>query len=153
MLRLADADTGESRAVTNDPIIAFFWSPNGRQIAYITLPNADDGSIQVINDVNSKTILSKPVQQDGFELQLWVADIESGFQRRILTFVPTQMFARQFLPFYDQYSLSHQLWSPSSDAMVLPIMDEESGKIAVVNLGTGDLQFIADGEIAFWSHQ
>ncbi len=153
MLRLADADTGESRAVTNDPIIAFFWSPNGRQIAYITLPNADDGSIQVMNNANSKTILSKPAQQDGFELELWVADIESGFQRRIVTFVPTPMFARQFLPFFDQYSLSHQLWSPSSDALVLPLMDGESAKIAVVNLKTDDVQFIADGEIAFWSHQ
>jgi hypothetical protein len=106
-----------------------------------------------MNNANSKTILSKPAQQDGFELELWVADIESGFQRRIVTFVPTPMFARQFLPFFDQYSLSHQLWSPSSDALVLPLMDGESAKIAVVNLKTDDVQFIADGEIAFWSHQ
>jgi TolB protein len=153
MLRMADASTGESWAVTRDPIIAFFWSPNGRQIAYIRLPDTNDDSIQVINVNLQKTILSKPAQQDGFELELWVVGVESGFQRRILTFVPTTMFIRQFLPFFDQYSLSHQLWSPNSDALVLSVMDEESAKIAVVNLNSEEVRFIADGEIAFWSHQ
>ncbi len=152
-LRLADASTGDSRPITQEPIIAFFWSPDGQQIAYITLPSADDGSIQVINDRSSKTILSKPAGQNDFELELWVVDIESGFQRRVLSFVPTPMFTRQFLPFFDQYSLSHQLWSPGSQALVLPIIDEELAKIAIITLEDSGLQFIAEGEIAFWSHQ
>lgn len=153
VLRIADVDSGESWAVTRDPVIAFFWSPNGKQIAYITLPDLNNDSIQVKNDFISRTILSKPTQQGGFELELWVVDIESGFQRRTLKFAPTSMFARQFLPFFDQYALSHRLWSPDSKALVLPVMDENSSKIAVVWLDNDEVQIIADGDIAFWSHQ
>ena len=36
-LRLLDAATGETQTLVNDAVAGFFWSPDGRSIAYLTL--------------------------------------------------------------------------------------------------------------------
>ena len=36
-LHLIDATTGAERVLVEDFVLAFFWSPDGRQIAYLTL--------------------------------------------------------------------------------------------------------------------
>jgi TolB protein len=79
--------------------------------------------------------------------------VSSGNQRRLARFVPTNLFLRQFLPFFDQYSLSHRIWSPDSDALVIPLIEDGRSQIAVVPISRGSVQLVADGEIAFWSHQ
>lgn len=45
-------------------------------------------------------------------LNLWCVNVESGEQHLITTFEPADLFVNQFLPFFDQYALSHRIWSP-----------------------------------------
>ena len=52
--------------------------------------------------------------------------------------------------YFDQYALSHRLWSPQSDALVLPIQDGEVNQIAVIPLN-GEPRYLAEGDMPFWS--
>jgi TolB protein len=85
-------------------------------------------------------------------LRLWVVDVASGQQRLLSTFRPSEIFLSQFLPFFDQYALSHRLWSPASDAVVLPMVGTEGASgIYVVSVESGEATRVADGAMAFWS--
>jgi TolB protein len=66
----------------------------------------------------------------------------------------SETFIRQLLPFFDQYALSHHLWSPDGSALLLPLVgDDGQAEITIVPLDGGELRPIADGEIAFWAPQ
>ncbi len=61
-------------------------------------------------------------------------------------------FGSQVLPFFDQYALSHRIWSPDSGAIVLPVREDDGNTILVVPVNGGRPYRLADGDIAFWSH-
>jgi TolB protein len=175
-LRLLDATTGKVRVLTDDIVLAFFWSPDGRHIAYFTianiaeyvqhniLPNPDaavhDGGFWNRDEAGQER---DPEQEETEEertlrFNLWSVDIEQGEHRLIVTFEPVDTFVNHLLPFFDQYALSHRIWSPDSDAIVLPMMaggDEgnERADIYVVPMSRrgGPPRPIAEGTMAFWS--
>ncbi len=85
---------GNDRArVTTDPVVAFFWSPDGRQLAYITLDRSEQTFVW------------------------YVADAAGKNPRRLTAFLPTEEQIRQ-LAFFDQYAISHGLWSPDGRSLV-----------------------------------
>ena len=92
-------------------------------------------------------------QQEEFQLELWVLEMESGVRNRLVTFRPTDLFLRQFLPYFDQYALSHRLWAPDGSALVLPVQEGRAENIYVVPADGQQLRLIAEGEVAFWSRQ
>lgn len=153
-LRLLDIETGDNRLLIPAVVIAFFWSPDGESIAFLTLnrieepeegqPGADptQGESQTIQ-TEMKIFLDS-----------WVLNLNEEDPRPLITFEPTDVFLNQFLPFFDQYALSHRLWSPDSTALVLPMKDDERQDVLVVVPVHGDDPLvIADGEIAFWNQQ
>ena len=148
-LRLMDAATGVVRVLTQEPIIAFFWSPDGRYLAALSVARSGDGDI---NALANKEAASKPSQQQNLpRLRLLVFDVNVDEGRLLFDFVPTITFVTQFLPFFDQYALSHRLWSPNSDALVLPMMENGRNQIFVINIVTGQKRFLAEGLMPFWS--
>jgi TolB protein len=151
-LHLLDAATGESAVIANDLVIAFFWSPDGRYIAYFTVANTDDSAIQAGFPGKANQV-SKPGLQgeDDLFLEVWVADTQDGSIRRLRAFEPTDLFVFQFLPFFDQYSLSHRIWSPDSSALVLPVVENGAPRISVVPVDGSPTSTVVDGIIGFWS--
>jgi TolB protein len=151
-LHLLDAATGESAVIANDLVIAFFWSPDGRYIAYFTVANTDDSAIQAGFPGKANQV-SKPGLQgeDDLFLEVWVADTQDGSIRRLRAFEPTDLFVFQFLPFFDQYSLSHRIWSPDSSALVLPVVEDGAPRISVVPVDGSPTSMVVDGIIGFWS--
>ncbi|MCB0241680.1 MAG: hypothetical protein KDH08_24320, partial [Anaerolineae bacterium] len=81
-----------------------------------------------------------------------LVDVASGQTQTLASFRPSDVFLGQFLPYFDQYALSHRIWSPASDALVLPMVDDrgEAG-IYVVSMSGGAPLRISDGVMAFWS--
>ncbi len=180
-LRMLDATTGKVTLLTDDIVLAFFWSPDGRHIAYFTLahiaehvrhnilPNADaavrDGgsrngaAIESEREVSEAEAESEEITEvRALWFNLWVVDIEQDEHRLITTFEPVEAFVNHFLPFFDQYALSHRIWSPDSDAVVLPMAkrDEEGGERTIVYVvptlrRSGPPRPIAEGNMAFWS--
>lgn len=148
-LRLLEAATGEIRVLSQEPIVAFFWSPDGRYLAAISILRSGEGDI---NAQGSKTAVGKRATQQNLpRLRLLVYDVTAGEGRLLFEFVPTFTFATQFLPFFDQYALSHRLWSPQSDALVLPMVADGRNQIFIINITTGQKRFLAEGLMPFWS--
>ena len=156
-LRLLDPDTGEIKVLTNESVIAFFWSPNGRHIAYYTL--TDNLGSQEFNAFDlqldpKRATSAKPTAQQRPAFDLTVVDVYTGQGRVLLSGVElSTVFITQFLPFFDQYAMSHSLWSPASNALIVPYDDDGVNRIAIVSTLGGQIRELADGFVAFWSHQ
>lgn len=149
----------------DEVVLAFFWSPDGRHIAYLTLDERERREHETLiatsqhtgTYTNGRTSIprqSMPLPREGEPLlNLWVVEV-ANTQRRLLTaFQPAEVFVTQLLPFFDQYALSHCLWSPRSDALVLPAVLDNRVMVVVVSLPDGRVQPIAEGTMPFWSRQ
>lgn len=160
-LRLLDLDSGDNRLLISDVVIAFFWSPDGQKIALLTLDRIEEAEGQASTDtlLFASQSTSREEKQSAqaarrIFLNLWVLNLDDEEPRPLITFEPTDIFLNQFLPYFDQYALSHRLWSPDSTALVLPIKDEEGqDEVVVVPVIGEEPLVIAEGEVAFWSHQ
>lgn len=92
-LETIKADGTDRQRVTQDKVAAFFWSPDGRRLAYVSL------------DLQKRALT-------------WnVADPDGKNQRTLASFVPSQDQLFMF-SFFDQYAQSHGVWSPDSRYLV-----------------------------------
>ncbi len=175
-LRLLDAGTHDVRTLTEDIVLAFFWSPDGRNIAYFTianvaehifdmvLPNPEaaalNGGFLAYETDGSEDDMEEFEEDHVLRLNLWCVNVESGEQHLITTFEPADLFVNQFLPFFDQYALSHRIWSPDGTCVVLPMVKrneegEDRPVVCVVPMlrHGGRPRIIAEGMMAAWSQQ
>jgi TolB protein len=92
-LEVARADGSERHSLSQDPLVAFYWAPDGKRLALLGL----DAPAQALS---------------------WSVVSVDGKQRQSLTsFVPSSDFAFQ-LPFFDQYAQSTRLWSADGQKLV-----------------------------------
>ena len=166
-LSLLDVASRQINILVEATVLAFFWSPNGQYIAYIILSGTEGDSDpdrvteattghRIGIHTNGRTAPqtnAAEFQEDTLQLELWVVEVATARKRSLATFKPSPLFINQFLPFFDQYALSHRLWSPASDALILPIMDGNTPRVVVVPIDGGPLQPLAEGIMAFWSWQ
>lgn len=152
-LRLVDAESGHVRLLVDTTVVSFFWSPDGRSIAYLTRDDALDAPRAGRLAGLAREVLGEAAQDHPpLRLRLSVVDVASGAQRSLAAFQPTELFLTQFIPFFDQYALSHRLWSPASDALVLPMTDGTGRDgIYVIPVDGSSSRRIAEGSMAFWS--
>jgi len=154
-LHLLDVPSGQSRLLSRQRVLAFFWSPDGRSIAFITISDDEDNGVVARAEARrgARARLAPPAQRSQGLLSLSVVDVDTGQGLRLLDFEPTATYIAQFLPFFDQYALSHRIWSPASDALVLPVRQESGNVVLVIPTRGGRPQYLADGDIAFWSQR
>ena len=150
-LDLLDRASTRPRTLIDDDVLAFFWSPDGSSIAALML--ASDKPRQVASLRAMPPRPETPTAADsGVTLRLKVVASDDG---SVLVDRPVRLsetFAGQLLPYFDQYALSHRLWSPDSADLVLPLVgDDGLTHITVVPAAGGEPRVIADGEIAFWA--
>ena len=127
--------------LVEEQLVAFFWSPQGDQIAWIGI---------------------EPMSRS---MDLAVASVESGMAvgepRHLFRFTPTGELFTLF-SFFDQYAYSHSIWAPDGSAVVVTGTDgvesgrrngsgPHGGQVYVVDVSTGDALRIASGKVAVWS--
>jgi Tol biopolymer transport system component len=138
VLNVVDTETDENIAI-GENVIAFFWSPDGKRIAYfVPFVPSEEGSGQ---------------QSSGqFFLQLNMLDVETRESKELFTYQPTQQFAG-ILPYFDQYQQSNTIWSPDNNNLVLSFLDSEGNPGIAIAAASGQLEprLLADGYLAFWS--
>jgi Tol biopolymer transport system component len=145
-LKLLEAENGLLEELNEAVTLAFFWSPDGKYIAYITPVNRNEPDV---SESGPNVLIAQTVQSN-LLFEAHIVDVTTKEDTIIGTFTPTFLFVTQFLPFFDQYALSHSIWSPQSDAIVLPTVDaKNTEKITVFSLD-GKAQTIADGDTPFW---
>ena len=122
-------------------VIAYFWSPDGSRLAYVT-PSSKEGALR------------------------WaVLHAETGKRWHLVDFIPSNDQLTLF-EFFDQYAYSHSPWSPDSRSLVFageladraaPVsarsdLARQGSEIIVVDTDPNPLtQTIAEGILAFWS--
>ena len=154
-LRLFDTETGDVTLLSDNTVLGFFWSPNGRYIATF-----NTGDIQRDFGVNvaeggkpAHATQAKPASQqvNPHQFNLAIIDVGTGEETQVMSFFPTGIFISQFLPFFDQYALSHSIWSPNSDAIVLPMREEGENRVKVVRIDGSEIIDLGKGDMPFWS--
>jgi TolB protein len=125
-LKLVTLD-GSVRTLSSadDNVVAFFWSPNGEQIAYLTpAGRSSNGSPQ---------------------LRWQLAGRNGASSRTLNTFVPSQEFLAQ-INFFDAYALSFNLWSSDGRALTYGTNDG----VHVLDINRGIATRRSDGVLAMW---
>ena len=126
------------RIFIEDNFAAFFWSPDGARILY------------------AKRHLDR-------EYWTWVVvDIRNGKSIPVVNFIPSRAQILVFR-YFDQYALSHRLWSPDSQfftfsghvgANLDPAQGFRNPFVYVVPVSENTIpQQLSDGHMAFWSPQ
>jgi TolB protein len=153
-LRLFDAETGETRLLSGNTTLGFFWSPDGRYLATINTgdTNEDFGTNAADAGNGRRPALAKPnAQAPAHQFNLAVINVETGEETQLLSFTPSVLFISQFLPFFDQYALSHRIWSPNSDAVVLSVLEDGRSHVKVIPIDGGPVTDLGRGDMPFWS--
>ena len=137
-LWLVDYETREEVQLSDDPALAFYWSPDGSKAAYVTQSDGAEGS-----------------------LRLGVVDVDSGELTYLPDFVPSQEQLIHFM-FFDQYAQSHPVWSPDGSTIMVcgqlgyqlirsELPPSESNSVILLDAtGSETPRNIADGSIACW---
>lgn len=152
-LRILSAATGDVRTVLAGPVVAFFWSPDGQTLAALQLGQPSDDNVAAI-DTGATRLVRAPLaaQPPGVALRLVFVDAASATIHAKRGIQLADLFATQQLPYFDQYALSHRIWSPDSRSIVLPVDDPDgtSGIEIIPADGSGTVR-VGDGVAAVWS--
>lgn len=134
-LEVARADGSERHRLSQDPLVAFYWAPDGKRLALLGL----DQAAQAL---------------------AWSVVSVDGKQHQTLTsFVPSSDFAFQ-LPFFDQYAQSTRLWSADGQKLVYGATggsERRNGSALTEQVmlldasGQAAPAAIAPGSVAVWS--
>ena len=142
-IRLLDAESGLLEPLSTQRAFAFFWSPDGRYIVYFAAPQGGGELASTLEHASLETVQLR-------SMSINLIDITAKTDKYLSDFVPSPLFVNQFLPFFDQYALSHHIWSPESDALVLPAVIANQINIMVLPLNA-ELSLIAQGDTPFWN--
>lgn len=151
-LSLLDLSGGsQPLTIAESGVVAFFWSPDSRQVAYF-IPQFSE-SIPQEQGVSFSARHSLPAQvEPELRLSLMIYDVHTGQSRQAALFKPADDFLN-LLPFFDQYARSATLWSPDSRHLVVSGLDSSGspGIYRVDAAGDQPPERIAAGTLAFWS--
>jgi TolB protein len=128
-LRLLERESGTARTLLDEIVLAFWWSPDGESIAALTARPSDAAS----------------------QVHLVFVDVPTGEIRSETQVTLGRLFIDQVLGFFDQYALSHRLWSSDSRAFLLPIVDADGRTLVGVMARDGGDPVFLSGQAAFWS--
>jgi TolB protein len=93
-LYVVETGSLRTREISDHPVLAFFWSPDGSKLALLAL-----------EAVNGRV---------GTRWYVW----DGQTTRPYAAFFPSRVLLRDYLPYFDQYAQSHRLWSPDSSAFL-----------------------------------
>ena len=137
-LWLVDYETREEVQLSDDPALAFYWSPDGSKAAYVTYSDGAEGS-----------------------LRFCVVEVESGRMTYLADFVPSQEQLIHFM-FFDQYAQSHPVWSLDGESLLVcgqlgyrlirsELPPAESNRVIVLDATGGEgPREVAGGIVGCW---
>jgi TolB protein len=128
--------------LVDEPVLAFFWSPDGKKLAYIG------------------------IDQQEFNFVWKVYDFATRKSTKLNDWLPSRSMS-QIIQYFDQYSQGNSLWSPDSKMLVFSgltkaeydAIDENSSEdvvtkayiVPVEGANAGKPVAVAYGMLAFWS--
>jgi Tol biopolymer transport system component len=128
-LSVMDRKTGTIERVTTEYSSAFFWNQGSTRLLFL------------VPDPSPERLW--------FRWSVW----EDGSSFTTGRFVPSAEFSREYLPFFEQYAQSMNLWSPDGSAFVYAGQDESGASGVWIQPAIPDTApvRVADGVVASWS--
>ena len=113
-LYAVDIESLQARRISADPVLGFFWSPDGAKLAYMAA-EMDTSRVRL-------------------RWHVWDGEKDLAYG----AFAPNQTYFRRYAPFFDQYAQSMTIWSPDSSAFTYAGRNQarETG-VWVQRLGSG----------------
>jgi TolB protein len=126
-LAVLDLLTGQREVVVSERTAGFFWSPEGRRLAALMVAGTN-------------------------EVQWLIADGDGV--ERLPPFRPGTHWAREVLPFFEQYAQSHTVWSADGRQLVAPALDADGSTEAVVQtIGPVPVtEHLPGARLAWWAN-
>jgi TolB protein len=162
-LRVVDANGENVRSISEQPVLAFLWSPDSAKLAYLTVTLGQDESSENLDARISETASIRPEkfpgeaspnqgQENELELHWRLWDRAANESRTIASFSPTVSFLN-VIPYFDQYANSSTFWSPDSQSFVYTARETNTtGAVFIADaIGNNPPRRVGDGLIAFWS--
>ncbi|MDE0447453.1 MAG: hypothetical protein OXH96_12340 [Spirochaetaceae bacterium] len=145
-LTIFDTGSDDKLELPHDDVIAFFWAPNGRRVAYLVPARAADEAGLEIDPLFAR-------EQGRFYAELRVVNVRRGNSWRVTQFPLSPRFVREQLPYFDQYLRSTSVWSPDSRTLIYPALTEAGTPGIFVSPANGTLRprLVAEGDFAHWS--
>ena len=145
-LRLMDVASGTVRTLLDGLIVSFWWSPDGTTIAALRVQPSEAAPPSVTPVAAAPSASAAP----DTEVRLVFLDVATGKVLSQPVVVPGARFIDQFLTYFDQYALSHEIWAPDSSSVLMPESDA-AGTHLVVRHPDGSTPRTVEGEVGFWS--
>jgi TolB protein len=135
--------SGVQRKLLDGAVVAFWWSPDGKTIAAIrVIPAGAQPSAMPFGPSPTPT----PA-----EVHLVFIDVATGQVRSDPIIHPATDFVNAIIEYFDQYALSHRMWAPDGESLLMPEFDEDGFTHLVVRYVDGREPVTLDGAIGFWS--
>jgi TolB protein len=114
-LWVVDVESNQSWELSREPVVAFFWSPDGQKVAFLR-PEP--------HDPVERAPEASPLRQGG---QLWLRwHIWNGERTYPLDiFTPSEQFLLNYIRYFDQYAQSVSIWSPDSTQLLYAGLGED----------------------------
>ena len=122
------------RKLAANDVVSFFWSPDGSRIATIGISTpAAPGSARLGGPAaaTARLVSTRPdggtgprvADAEGIDVALQFVDVaaETATPAQVVSLSP--LYVNQILPYFDQYALSHRVWSPDGTSILLPVID------------------------------
>jgi TolB protein len=139
------------RVMAQGQIAAFFWSPDGEQLAVLRVDQSQSGPQGRLIPARSSSSLAP--QSSSVRLAWSVIRVDDGAAKDYESFRPTDAFL-SLIPYFDQYAQSLSLWSPDGRYLVYAdVSDRDETFIRVLDTAQANqpAQRLASGVFAAWS--
>jgi TolB protein len=157
-LRLLAGRTGLVRTVLSGSVIAFMWAPDGRTIAGLQLGSGPDDNVALDTSARLAALGRASIAPrrpaaaaPGLDVRLVFVDVASGAIRSHRQVTLSDLFVGQYLPFFDQYALSHRLWSADGASVILPLATADGATHLTIIPADGSApRDLPTGDLGFW---
>jgi TolB protein len=139
---VVNARTGRVISTGGQDVFAFWWSPDSRKLAFLSLVRPGDAAL----------LSRQPVQDAPNVRTRWVImDVETGELTALSPFVPNYELA-YFANYFDQFAVSHRVWSPDSRYLVYSeAVGADSNQVTLADTLTGESFRLTEGRLGVWS--
>jgi dipeptidyl aminopeptidase/acylaminoacyl peptidase len=156
-LRAIDPASGQTRTLLDGDVIAFFWSPDGKTIAALTLKSSGNEVVGISGArlASAARPASGAPDTDAslayVPMTLSFVDVASASVRAHRAVAVSRQFVNGILPYYDQYALSHHVWAPDSSAIALPGFGNGGDQLFAIPADGSEPTGLDGAVFGFWS--